>query len=139
VIVQFHPNLMFDGGLSAALKFYERCLHGKTVFLTTYQQAPPVPDTPLDWGDKIYHATFAVDGCTFSGSDVPPARYRKPQGFALQLNLSDSVEAERIFKSLAENGEIQLPLEETFWAASFGMVTDQFAIPWIINCEKNDK
>jgi PhnB protein len=62
--------------------------------------------------------------------------YQKPQGFSLQLNLSDPVEAERIFKALAENGTVQMPLQETFWALRFGVLVDQFGIPWLINCEK---
>jgi PhnB protein len=134
--MQFHSNLMFNGRCEAALKFYENCLDGRTVFMIRYEQAPPVPDTPPDWQKKVYHATFTLNGSTFSGSDVSPARYRQPQGFALQLNVSDPAEAERIFKMLSENGTVQVPLEETFWAARFGMVTDQFAIPWIVNCEK---
>jgi len=56
--------------------------------------------------------------------------------FALQFNLSDPGEAERIFKALAEKGTIQVPLQETFWALRFGVLVDQFAIPWVINCEK---
>jgi|ERR1041384_745394 PhnB protein len=89
---------------------------------------------PADWGKKIYHATFALNSFRLSGSDVPPDRYQKPQGFVLQINLADPIEAERIFKALAENGTVRMPLQETFWAHRFGVLVDQFAIPWIINC-----
>jgi PhnB protein len=27
-------------------------------------------------------------------------------------------------------------LEQTFWAERFGMLVDQFGIPWMVNCEK---
>jgi PhnB protein len=27
-----------------------------------------------------------------------------------------------------------MPLEKTFWAERFGVVTDRFGIPWAINC-----
>jgi PhnB protein len=37
---------------------------------------------------------------------------------------------------LAENGTVQMPFQETFWAARFGMVVDQFGIPWMINCDQ---
>jgi len=72
----------------------------------------------------------------FSGSDAPPRQYQKPQGFALQLNHGDAAEAERISKALAENGSVQMPVRETFWALRFGVLVDQSGIPWIINCEK---
>ncbi len=54
----------------------------------------------------------------------------------MQFNLGDPVEAERIFKTLAENGTVQTPMQETFWALRFGVLVDQFGIPWLINCEK---
>jgi PhnB protein len=85
---------------------------------------------------NVSHATFSHPDFTLSGSDVPPGRYTKPQGFALQLNLSDPVEAECIFQSLAEGAAIQMPLQETFWALRFGLLVDRFGIPWIINCEQ---
>ena len=104
--------------------------------MMTYENTPMDLLAPPDWRNKISHATFALADCMFSGSDVPPGRYQKPQGFALQLNLSDPVEAERISKTLAENGIVQMQLQETFWAFRFGVLVDQFGIPWVINCEK---
>ena len=131
-----HPNLSFDGRCEAALRLYEDCFHGKTVFQMTYENAPADSDAPPDWGNKIFHATFEAGDMKFSGGDQPPGRYQKPQGFAMQYNLSDPAEAERIFGLLAANGTVQMPLQETFWAARFAVVTDEFGIPWVINCEK---
>ena len=45
------------------------------------------------------------------------------------------VAAEGVFQALAENGTIQMPLQDTFWAKRFGVVVDEFGIPWSINCE----
>jgi PhnB protein len=104
--------------------------------MVTYENAAKDLQTPSDWRKKIFHATFALAEFMFAGSDAPPGQYQKPQGFTLQLNLSDPVEAERIFKALAENGTIPMPLQETFWALRFGALVDQFGIPWLINCEK---
>jgi PhnB protein len=134
--MQLYPNLTFNGQCEEAFQFYEKCLHGRTVFLMTYENAPINLQTPSDWRKKVFHATFALGEFIFSGSDVRPGQYLKPQGFALQFNLKDSAEAERIFKALAENGTIQMPLEETFWALRFGVLADQFGIPWLINCQK---
>jgi PhnB protein len=134
--VQLYPNLTFNGQCEAAFKFYEECLHGKAIFMMTYGDMPMDLQTPSDWRKKIGHATFALADFRFSGSDALPGQYQKPQGFSLQFNLSDPAEAERIFKALAENGTVQMPLQETFWAFLFGVLVDQFGIPWIINCEK---
>jgi PhnB protein len=129
--VQLYPNLTFNGQCEEAFKFYEERLHGRTVFMMTYENTPMDLHAPPDWRKKISHATFAIGDYMFSGSDALPGRYKKPEGFALQFNRSDPMEAERIFKALAENGTVQTPLEETFWAVRFGVLVDQFGIPWV--------
>jgi len=134
--VQLYPHLTFDGQCEAAFKFYEGCFHGKTTLMMTYENTPMEVKAPADWGKKISHATFTHGDFMFSGSDPLPGQYQKPQGFALQFNLSDPGETERIFQALAENGTVQMPLQETFWAFRFGVLEDQFGIRWLINCEK---
>ena len=69
-------------------------------------------------------------------SDCPPDRYEKPQGITISINIEKPEEAERIFAALSEKANVCMPIGETFWAQRFGMLTDQFGIPWMINCEK---
>jgi PhnB protein len=45
-------------------------------------------------------------------------------------------EAERIFHEMSDGGKVQMPIGETFWARRFGMLTDKYGIPWMVNCEK---
>ena len=54
----------------------------------------------------------------------------------MTLQVDDEGEAQRIFDVLCEEGTVDLELESTFWAKQFGMVTDRFGIPWMINCPK---
>jgi PhnB protein len=54
----------------------------------------------------------------------------------VSLDVGASADADRIFEALAQEGAVQLPLQETFWALRFGMVVDRFGTPWMINCEK---
>ena len=86
--------------------------------------------------DKILHTRLIVGDNVLMGSDAPPERYEKPQGFFVTLGVDTPAEAERIFKALSEKGTLHMPLQETFWAVRFGMLVDQFDIPWMINCEK---
>jgi PhnB protein len=32
-------------------------------------------------------------------------------------------------------GKVTMPFQQIFWAHRFGMCTDRFGIPWMINCE----
>jgi PhnB protein len=70
-----------------------------------------------------------------NGADAPPRQYEIPKGFALAIATKDPAEAERLFNALAENGTVQLPLQQTFWSPRFGMLVDRYSIPWMINCE----
>ena len=132
--MQWNPYLTFDGQCEAAFQFYEQCLGGKIVTMMTYGDSPMAEQAPPGWRQKILHATFVLDGQTLGGADVPPEYYQKAQGLSVALNLNDAAEAERIFLALAEDGVVQMPLQQTFWAARFGMLVDRFGTPWMINC-----
>lgn len=84
--------------------------------------------------DKILHATLQLEGGRITGVDTLPVEYKKPQGFALQLNLSSPEDAQRIYAALTPEGEIGMPLQKTFWSELFAVFTDRFGTPWEINC-----
>jgi PhnB protein len=132
--VQLKPYLTFNGQCEEAFRFYEKCLGAKISFLMTYGDSPE--PTPPNWRNKIIHSTLAVGDQVLQGVDVLPEHYQKPQGFSLSLNLDDPAEADRIFKSLAEGGTVEMSLQQTFWALRFGILVDQFGTPWMINCGK---
>lgn len=132
--MQINPYLHFNGQCEEAFNFYAQCLGGKIDFMLTYAGTPVEQHVPAEWQSKILHATLAVGDQILQGADGPPETYKEPQGFSVSLNLKDPAQAERIFHTLAENGKVQMPLQKTFWAALFGMLVDQFGIPWMINC-----
>jgi PhnB protein len=70
------------------------------------------------------------------GSDAPPDHYEKLMGFSVSLQIKNPADAERVFHALAENGTVRMPIQQTFWAVRFGMLVDQFGIPWMVNCEQ---
>jgi PhnB protein len=135
--MRLNPHLSFDGQCESAFKFYEKCLGGKILMMMTYGDSPMAEQTPPEWGKKIIHAGLALDDYVLTGSDAME-RYQKPQGFSVMLHVGAATEADRIFRSLAEKGAVQLPLQETFWALRFGELVDQFGTPWTINCGKGN-
>ncbi|HJU18453.1 MAG TPA: VOC family protein [Stellaceae bacterium] len=130
------PYLSFDGQCEAAFKFYERYLNGNLVALLTYGDSPMADQVPPERRGKIMHARLALGDAVLMGGDCPQGQYRVPQGFTVTLGIDDPDEAERVFTALSEGGSVQMPLQETFWAARFGMLIDRFGIPWMINCER---
>ena len=133
--MQLSPYLVFNGQCEAAFKFYERCFGGKIEMMMTHGDSPMAEQVPPDWRNKIMHARMALSDKVLMGSDAPPDRYEQPKGFSVSVGIDRPADAERVFGALAENGTVQMPLQKTFWAERFGMLVDQFGIPWMINCE----
>ncbi len=131
-------GLSFDGQCESAFKFYERCLNGKIEFILRWGESPMGKDAPAEWSGKIFHARLVIGDTELLGADSLPGTYESARGFSILLNMTDAVEAERVFGALAENGIVRMPLQETFWASRFGVVTDRFGIPWTLNCEKSE-
>ncbi len=134
--MQLNSYLTFNGQCEAAFKFYEQCLGGKIVAMLTHAGTPAEEQVPSEWRNKILHARLSVGDSALMGSDAPPERYEEPRGFSVQLAIGDPLDAERIFHALAKNGTVRMPIQKTFWAARFGMLVDQFGIPWMFNCEQ---
>ena len=132
--MQVNPYLTFNGDCETAFKFYQQCLRGEITMMMTHAGTPMEAHTPPEWHGKILHASLKIGDTVLMASDAPPDRYEKPKGFSVSLVLEDTGEAERIFKALSEGGSVQMPIQQTFWAARFGMLTDRYAIPWMINC-----
>lgn len=134
--MQLNPYLTFNGQCEAAFKFYERCLGGKIEAMIPHAGTPVEQHVPPEWCKKILHARLTMGGEVLMGSDAPPDRYEEPKGFSVSLQIKDPADAERIFAALAENGVVRMPLQQTFWAARFGMLVDRFGTPWMINCDQ---
>jgi PhnB protein len=133
--MQVNPYLSFNGQCETAFKFYERVLGGKIEAMMTYGNSPMADQTPAEWRNKIMHTRLTIGGELLMGSDAPPDRYEPMKGISVTLGIEKPADAERIFHALAENGTVQMPIQQTFWAARFGMLVDQFGTPWMINCE----
>ncbi len=126
--------LSFDGQCEAAFKFCTEALGGEISGLFKYGGSPMADQVPPECANQVMHATLILKDQAIMAADVP-GRYETPRGFSMTIGLGDAAEAERIFEALSEGGKVKMPLQETFWAARFGMLTDRFGIPWMINCE----
>jgi PhnB protein len=133
--MSLNTYLYFNGRCEEAFKFYEKVLGGKIVTLMPHAGTPAENNVPPDWRSKIMHARLEVGDQVLMGTDAPPDHYHPPSGFSVSVHIKEPAEAERVFHALAQQGKIQMPIQATFWAAKFGMLTDQFGIPWMVNCD----
>ncbi len=130
------PYLFFDGRCEEALDFYRRTLGAEQVMLLRFKDSPDQSMVQAGTGDKIMHAQFRVGDSTVMASDGRCQGQPNFAGFALSLTVPDKAAAEQKFNALAEGGQVQMPLTETFFSPSFGMVVDRFGVSWMIYVEQ---
>ena len=133
--MQVTPYLNFNGQCKEAFEFYEKVLGGKIGSMMTYGGSPMGGEMPPEMNDRVMHAHMLIGDQVLMASDSPPEYYQKPQGLFVSLHFKDEAEGKRIFDDLAEGGNVTMPFEKTFWASGFGMLTDRYGIPWMVNCE----
>jgi PhnB protein len=109
--MRLNPHLIFDGRCEEAFRSYAASLGGRI------------------------HATLDLGEGRLTGADVSIEEgYRPPEGVSVLLEPASTTDAERVFARLSEGGTVRMSLQRTFWAERFGMVTDRFGIPWMLNC-----
>ena len=128
--------LNFLGQCKEAFEFYARTFGGEIVGMITYGDTPTGECTPVEQKDLIANVCMKVGTSKLMGSDCPPEYFKPTAGTSISLMIEDTSEAERIFNAIAEGGQVSMPFGQTFWAYRFGIATDRFGIPWMINCEK---
>ncbi|WP_394779717.1 VOC family protein [Undibacterium sp.] len=132
--MQLNAYLNFNGRCEEALNFYEQRLGGKIEAVFKFRGSPMEAQCPPHWLDKVMHASISIDGKILQASDGMGGADEELKGFSLSLGAVDIAEAERLFTALSDNAIIKMPLQQTFWATRFGMLTDQFGVPWMVNC-----
>lgn len=130
------PYLNFNGQCEEAFNFYQRALGGKIEAMISREGTPAAQHVPADWVKKIMHARLNIDGQVLMGADSSANSYSTPKGFAVSIQVKEPKEADRIFSQLTENASVDMPIQQTFWAARFGMLRDKYGIPWMINCDQ---
>ena len=128
------PYLFFGGRCEEALEFYRSAVGAEVQMLMRYKESPePNPAMPDCFGDKVMHASFRFGDSTVMASDGMCDGTPNFEGFSLSITVPDETQADRVFDALAQDGLISMPLEKTFWAPKFGMLTDRFGVGWMVS------
>ena len=131
--------LIFEGKCRQAMEFYQQCLGGK-LHMMPYSQAPGCADMPKEFQNWIIHARLNCASTVLMASDTKPGvPVTSGNNFFISIDCENLPEIEKLFKALGVNGNIDMPLQETFFAIRFGMLTDQFGVKWMFNLEKKQE
>lgn len=139
------PYLMFfNGDCRTAFGFYADALGGEILALITYGDMPAAADQPpLSEAAKtqIAHVCLQAGAATLMGGDSVMGvcgneRIDGRNDTTVNIEVDTIEEAERVFAALSAGGQVQMALMETAWSQRFGMFTDRYGKPWMINCNK---
>jgi PhnB protein len=133
--MKLYTQLNFGGNCEEAFRFYEKNLGGKVLMMMRQDQAPGSNATG-DAGEAIIHARLGIGDTVLIGNDVPPSVFEKIRSVYIYLSVDSSEEAERVYKLLAEDGQVYMQLEETFFATRFSQLRDRFGVSWSIIHER---
>lgn len=134
--MKLHTYLNFGGNCEEAFRFYEKNLGGKIEMMMRYADQPDPKNVAPGTEKYVLYLNMTIGETQLMGSDVPPDRFQPMRSVYLSLAVDSSEEAERIFKLLAQGGEVFMPMEETFFAHRFGMARDKFGTSWMILHQK---
>lgn len=136
--MSLHPYLVFTDTTRAAMTRYHEIFGGDLDIMG-------IDDMPAEDAEQmpfeappgfVMHAALSFgDGNLLMASDDPSGDGGAMTGFSVNVTLTDQDEARRVFAALADGGEIEMPLGETFWSPLFGTCRDQFGVSWMVNVD----
>jgi PhnB protein len=124
--------LSFEGRCEEAVELYRKALGAEVTALMRFKESPDPGMCSPGSLDKVMHMSFRIGDTTLLASDGRCTGQPNFQGISLTLTVPNDAEAERLFASLADGGQVQMPLTKTFFSSRFGMVADRFGVPWMI-------
>ena len=129
-----NPYVGFDGQCEEAFEFYRSVFGADFSAINRYSEMP-TEMSEAD-GKLVMHVSLPIgEGQVLMGSDRPPGTGPGTSGDRVAISVSpdDAEQGRRIFEALASGGTVTLPYERQFWGADYGMCTDRFGIPWMVN------
>ena len=126
------PYLFFNGRCEEAIEFYRKALGAQVETLMRFKDSPDPNACAPGSADKVMHASFRIGETTLMASDGRCEGKTSFQGFSLSFTVPTEAEADRLFASLSDDGQVQMPLAKTFFSSRFGMVADRFGVSWMI-------
>lgn len=134
--------LNFNGNCREAFDFYKSIFGGEFGHISTFGEMPPqegMPPLSAKEKDLVMHVSLPISKETvLMGSDTGgqwASKFVQGNNFSLSISTNSKDEAERIFNQLSAGGNVTLPLEKSFWAQYFGMLTDKFGINWMVGVD----
>lgn len=130
--MRVQPYLSFEGRCEEALEFYRSAVGAEVAALMRFSESPDPGMNPPGSENKVMHSSFRIGESELMATDGNCGGGATFSGISLTLTGKDDEETARLFNALADGGKVGMPLEKTFFASSFGMLTDRFGVGWMV-------
>ncbi|WP_330444320.1 VOC family protein [Flavobacterium sp. C4GT6] len=130
-----NPYLNFNGNTEEAFNFYKAVFGGEFVTVIRFGETPGCESMPETEKNGIMHIALPLGSSLLMGTDVPKSMEQVKFGTnsSITIDAESREEADRYFNGLAEDGKVGMPMDDMFWDAYYGMLTDKFGVQWMIN------
>jgi PhnB protein len=130
--MQVQPYLIFDGRCDEAIAFYKKALQAEVMMLMRFKESPDQSMIKPESAEKVMHSALRIGETVILASDGHCTGSTKFDGFSLTITAASDAEAKKTFAALGEGGTVTMPMSATFFASSFGMLTDRFGVGWMV-------
>lgn len=131
-MADFHAYLFFSGDCREAMTRYQEIMGGQ-LDIMTMGDMPPGNEMPGAEPHHVMHAALTIGDALLMASDDPTGDGGPKTGMCVHFTGEDVDDAQRVFDTLAEGGEVQMPFAPVFWAPGFGALVDRFGVPWMVS------
>lgn len=134
-IKHLNPYIHYNGAAAKAIELYEKAL-GATVERQMRYGDFPGPKPAAGSANLIMHAELHIGGGVVMISDATPERRVGSDGnVQIALHFTEPEGMAKSFDILADGGTVITPIQDMFWGAKFGVLTDVYGVTWLFNCE----
>ena len=126
--------ISYRGRCEEALEFYKKSMGAEVTGLMRWKDSlDTAMKRPPGFDEKVMNASFRIGDTALMADDSPGEGPAEFKGMTLAIEVADDAEAKRVFTALGQGGKVTMALMKTFWTSSFGMLTDKFGVPWMVN------
>lgn len=135
MIQEISPYLITNGNGQEAVKFYEDVLDAKVLAVQTFGENPsPEGNVPEEVKNLILHAHLKIGNSELMISDNYPGNpFQVGNHLSLAIMIKGADKSKEVFSKLEEGGNVEMPLQETFWSPLYGQVQDKFGVLWQVS------
>ena len=135
-MISINPYLNFAGNAEEVFNFYKSVFGGDFAMLQRFKDVEGLGNLPANEVNRVMHVSLPMGQSMLMASDTLESLGQQVtfgNNFYISINAESKEEADRLFAGLSAGGHIEMPMQDQFWGAYFGMCKDKFGIQWMLS------